>query len=422
MKPYREIKGNDLFVHQHQGQTRATDSEARFPCVLAGTQGGKTCYGPDWVYDEIQRINAEQGPPENGATYDFLVVTATYPLLNLKLLPEFCYVFKTLYRLGEYKKGSKEFIFHDGSWRIIFGSADNSDSLESATAKGAWLDEAGQKRFGRDSWDAVLRRLSINRGRALITTTIYLFDWLKYEVYDRAMAGNKDYDIIQFESRMNPNFPEEEWEDAKSRLPKWKFDMFYRGVFSKPAGMIYDSFDDDKCRIKRFEIPQEWPRYVGCDFGGVNTAAVWYAKNPETGDLYAYREYLAGGLTAKGHSQEWAKLSTDEDVIMWVGGSKSEDQWRREFRNAGIHIRQPSVSDVEVGINRVYGYHKRNQLYVFDDLGIYLDQKGSYSRELDDNNEPTEKIADKETYHLMDAERYVLSQLSQGSRVAISSV
>jgi len=422
MKPFREIRNGEVKINLHPGQTRAADSDARFPCVLAGTQSGKTCWGPEWVYDEIQRINLRSGPPPPGQTHDFLIVTASFPLLNLKLLPEFLYTFKTLYNLGEYAKNDKAFNFHDGSWRIIFGSADNADSLESATAKGAWLDEAGQKRFGRDSWDAVLRRLSINRGRALITTTVYLFDWLKYEVHDKALKGDPDYELIQFESIMNPAFPREEFEDARARLPKWKFDMFYRGVYSKPAGMIYDAFDEDVCKIKRFPIPQEWPRYVGCDFGGVNTAAMWYAKNPETQRLVAYREYHKGGLTAKGHAMEWLKLSEGEDVVLWCGGSKSEDQWRREFRNAGIVIKTPSVSDVEVGINRVYGYHAKDEIDVFDDLLGYLDEKGSYSRQLDDNNEPTEKIDDKEKYHRMDAERYVLSQLSQGARVAFGEV
>jgi len=40
----------------------------------------------------------------------------------------------------------------------------------------------------------------------------------------------------------------------------------------------------------------------------------------------------------------------------------------------------------------------------------YLDQKLSYSRDLNDRFEPTDKIHDKESYHLMDAERYILSE------------
>ncbi len=48
---------------------------------------------------------------------------------------------------------------------------------------------------------------------------------------------------------------------------------------------------------------------------------------------------------------------------------------------------------------------------VFNTLKKYLDQKGSYARELDDNNQPTEEIEDKNTYHLLDAERVLFADL-----------
>ena len=44
-----------------------------------------------------------------------------------------------------------------------------------------------------------------------------------------------------------------------------------------------------------------------------------------------------------------------------------------------------------------------NQILVFDDLHGFLDELQSYSRELDEMGEPTEKIEAKETFHLLDA-------------------
>jgi len=71
----------------------------------------------------------------------------------------------------------------------------------------------------------------------------------------------------------------------------------------------------------------------------------------------------------------------------------------------------PPIRDVEVGIQRVYGYHKRNQIRVMNTLSKYLDQKGSYARKLNDMNEPTEEIENKNYYHMMDAERVLFSYL-----------
>ena len=56
-------------------------------------------------------------------------------------------------------------------------------------------------------------------------------------------------------------------------------------------------------------------------------------------------------------------------MLIAYGGAKSlKGQWRDEFSAAGLYIGEPAVSDVEVGINRVYGTIKRTELRIFDDL------------------------------------------------------
>ncbi|HEY85648.1 MAG TPA: terminase, partial [Chloroflexi bacterium] len=333
---------------------------------------------------------------------DYMIVTPSYPLLQLKALPETLRWFKDVLRLGEYKTQQRVFVVsktgekrlwgkaQETPTRIIFGYAAEPESLESATAKAAWLDEAGQRRFKSESWEAIRRRLSIHQGRILITTTPYNLGWLKQRIYDAWKAGDKEIDVIRFESRANPLFKQKEWESAKAHLPRWKFDMFYRAIFTRPAGLIYDVFDEAAHKCPRFPIPDEWARYIGLDFGGVNTAAIFYAKDPKSGRLYAYREYKAGGRTAAGHTA--AILHNEPMPAAVVGGSLGEQQWRDEFIAAGLPIQAPRISEVEVGIDRVYGSHAQGKIMVFDDLSGYLDEKLSYSRAVDANGQPTEKI------------------------------
>jgi hypothetical protein len=95
-----------------------------------------------------------------------------------------------------------------------------------------------------------------------------------------------------------------------------------------------------------------------------------------------------------------------------IGGAKSEGQWRSEFAAGGLPIYDPPISDVEVGISRVYAMLKTGALVFFDDLTGTLDQMESYSRVLDDRGEPTEAIEDKSTYHYLDALRYVACELA----------
>lgn len=411
-QPYHVTRDGGMSLNFHAGQWQAWDSGKRFVIVLAGTQGGKTSFGPHWLYREIR----QRGPG------DYLVVTPTYPLLKLKALPEFLHIFQTLLKLGTHAKADKVFTFdamgERRTWgneqetptRVIFGHAQDPESLESATAKAAWLDEAGQNKFKLASFEAIMRRLSLAQGRILITTTPYNLGWLKQLFWDMQQERD-DIDVIRFDSTQNPAFPVEEMERARRDLPRWKFDMFYRAIFTRPAGLIYDNFDEKANVVRPFAIPDEWPRYLGLDFGGVNTAGVFLAHDVENDLYYLYREYLTGGKTAAQHAA--ALLANEPKTPVCYGGTKSEGQWRREFQVGGLTVREPPVSDVEVGIDR--GYALLSKLRIFNTCAGLLDELATYSRELDDMGEPTEKIADKNTFHRLDAYRYVATRLAGGT-------
>jgi hypothetical protein len=220
-------------------------------------------------------------------------------------------------------------------------------------------------------------------------------------------------DVVQFDSTENPAFPAEEFEEHRRTLPKWQFEMRFRGLFSRPAGAIYDCFDRDVHVIEPFKIPDHWRRYGGLDFGGVHTAAVFLAEDPDTGTLYLYREYMAGNRKAADHTKHL--LRGEKEPPRFFGGSQSEDQWRREFRAAGLTIGTPQkdLRDVEVGINRVYAFLKDAMLKIFNTCTVVIEDLVSYSRKLDDAGDPTEEIKDKSTYHAADACRYILGSMKK---------
>ena len=189
---------------------------------------GKTSFGPHWLYREIQRC----GPG------DYLIASPTFVLAEKKLIPELLLLFKEWLKLGDYNKSSHCFTFArhvsmrtfrnaDKPTNVWIGAADHPNSLESATVKAAWLDEPGQKEFRLDSWHAILRRLSLAQGRALLTTTPYDLGWLKQHIYDRwkrinsplEKPGDRDFRVIRFDSTENPQFPQEEFERARNSIP-----------------------------------------------------------------------------------------------------------------------------------------------------------------------------------------------------------
>lgn len=392
--------GEKLTINLHPGQTQAHESGKRFVFVIAGTQSGKTSYLPIWLDREVR---------EKGSG-DYLAVTATYDLLKLKFLPElqnyFCHFFGWQYSASEktiYKQ-DKPRIFT----RIICRSADAEGGLESASAKGALFDECGQDGVKVSAWEALQRRLSLSQGRVLGGTTPYNLGWLKTQVFDRWRNGDRDIQVVQFKSTMNPSFPKEEYERARRTLPAWKFEMFYNGNFSRPAGMIYEDFTELHI-IPAFDIPAAWPRYMGVDFGAVHTAKIWITQDPQSRLYYLYRESLEGGKTTAEHVAGVTKYN-ERNLRVW-GGSKSETQQRMDWSAAGLYVVEPPIWEVESGINRVIALLKEKKIFIFDTCKGVIDEFGTYSRELDANGQATDKIKDKNAYHHLDALRYVASGL-----------
>jgi hypothetical protein len=408
------IADDQLRLRLHPGQSRAWRSERRFVIVIAGTQSGKTSFLPWWLAREIQRC----GPG------DYIAATASFDLFKLKFLPVMRNTFEHLLKNGRYWAGDrvieiadpeKGFLAKQASdpmWaRIILRSAAAGSGLESATAKAALLDEAGMDEFSVEDWEAVLRRLSLFRGRVLLGTTPYNLGWLKTQVYDRWTEGDSDFEVIQFHSAMNPVFPKEEQERAKRTMPEWRYRMFYEGEFTRPAGMIYPDFDTEIHTCLPFDVPNSWPRYVGVDFGGANTATLILAHDREADRYFVMSEDLSGDRSTVQHVAAVKERLAGQNLTAAWGGAKSETQPRMDWGTAGLEVLEPRVSDVEAGIDRVTELLKERRLQVFKTCKGLIDEFGSYRRKLDANGQPTEEIENKRAFHRLDALRYVASGL-----------
>lgn len=397
-----------------------------------------TTYGPHWMFDEIYDPDIGMGGG------DYLAVTATYDLFKLKMLPSILDVFDGIYDMGKYWSGMRVIELRDPTtgeywakraddtmWgRIILRSADALAGLESSTAAAAWLDEVGQDAFTNAAYNAIKRRLALRRGRILMTTTLYAYNWFLTRMVKPTLAtgtteyvysdmGDIDYTdsedtnttLVQFDSTINPLFSKEEYIEAQNNLSEEEFSMFYRGRETTRRFLIYSNFSLEKHTTKRFHIPETWARYVGIDFGGTHTAAVFYAEDPETKILYGYKEYLGGHKTIKQHVADM--LSEEFSMPVCYGGARSEGQWRAEFAQAGLQINKPTIEDVDVGISRVYAQHEMDGIIYFDNLAMILEEKSSYRRKRSPDGSYTDEIMNKGSYHMLDCERYIISEIRQ---------
>jgi hypothetical protein len=416
-------------VKFHWGQALAYNSIRRRIAMIAGTQGGKTSFGPWWLWKEI-RVNGGG---------DYLAVTSSYDLFKLKMLPTMLEVFEDILGIGRYWTGDRILeLAHptdgflakksqDVMWgRVILRSAESAGGLESATAQAAWLDEAGQDNFRVLAWRAIKRRLALKQGKILFTTTLYNLGWLEREIMSpaeekgvtkkyRVGAGEllltdseeADTVLIQFDSVVNPEYPMEEFEEARNSLPEDEFEMQYRGRVSSLRTLIYDCFDARRDVVEEFEIPGNWKRWLGMDFGGTNMAGIFFAEDPVSGVMYGYRLYSEGKLSVQEHVN---KLNSLEDVeFIAFGGDTSEDHWRKEFGRAGLWINKPPGIGVDVGIQRVYAAKKKGLVKYFEDMWPIIDENQRYKRKTDENGNVTDEIQAKKSFHFLDAERYIIS-------------
>jgi hypothetical protein len=399
----------DVWLTTPQAEVR--ESRAPVTVMQAGTGSGKTCIGAYWLWERLK----EFGPG------DYLVAAPTYPLFGPRVLPELKEWFIHT-GWGEFKQGStiappmitsRE---RDGNneplYRIFLGSAKNPESLESATVKAAWIDELAQKQFTRQAWEAIQRRTAFYNAPVLGTTTLYgVTSWYKTDIYDPWVAGDERINIIMAASISNPAYPRDRFEYAQKTMPYWKFAMFHLGRYEKPLGVIYDSFHEDTQVIDRFAVPEEWFYYTGHDFGSNNTAAVGLAQDPQTGLMYVTWEYHPGPKSPAGHAQAWKDWGQGKHIMGRFGGSHQEEEQRNLYTAAGWPISEPPVRTVEAGIEKVYSWLARNQVFVFRDCHEFLEEILTYSRELDDNYAVTDIIQDKSRFHLMDSFRYLLGSL-----------
>lgn len=415
-----------LTIYLHEGQRRAWESDRRFVFMIAGKQSGKTIFGPLWLLKMIQMLGGG----------DYLAISATYDLFKLKLLPALKQFFVHDLGIARYWAGDRILELRDPStgefgatyshehekmWgRIILRSADSEEGLQSASAKAAWMDEPGL--YGPEVWKDVRGRLSLAEGPALGTTTPYDLGWLKQQVYDLWVRGDPEIDVVQFSSRLSPFFSEAEYESLRRTMQDYQFRMDYDAEFGRPPAAILEDFvdadvSDGGHKYKRFIIPNEWPRMVAVDPGVVNPGKVWVAHDV-TRDIYHIYRAEKGGerRTSKEHAIFDVKRAQNagERVIWWAVGAKSEKYWREDYKAAGAQgVREPTVTDVEEGIDRMVQLIKEHRVVVADDLVEFVDEILRYARVIK-NGEVTREIKDKSTFHLIDAFRYFAVQVVKG--------
>jgi phage terminase large subunit len=69
------------------------------------------------------------------------------------------------------------------------------------------------------------------------------------------------------------------------------------GDWSVFSGQIFREWDRSRHIVKPFEIPEHWSKWRSLDWGyAAPMSCLWWAKDPDTGRMYVYRELYKTGL------------------------------------------------------------------------------------------------------------------------------
>ncbi len=168
--------------------------------------------------------------------------------------------------------------------------------------------------------------------------------------------------LVQATWRDNaPHLTEEAKRDLEASIPPYQRSARIGGIPQLGAGIVYPIPDED-ILAEGVKVQPHWPRGYTLDVGWQRTAALWRAKNPDTGVSYFYDEYYRGEADPEIHAAAIRRRG------QWIPGridpaargrsQKDGEQLLKIYRELiygsdrtlGVQLLQPAVNTVESGI------------------------------------------------------------------------
>ena len=289
-----------------------------------------------------------------------------------------------------------------GVSRVVLKSYDqNIDAFMGGAINFIWLDEEPPLKIFTE---CIVRTMTTG-GRVLMTFTPVrglsetVQHFMPAGCIPEPMPANCY--IVQATWDDAPHLSEDQKRELYEALPPHQRDARSKGIPALGAGAIYP-VPESEITVEPFAIPDHWPRAYGLDVGWNRTAAVWGAKDPDTGMVYLYSEYYRGEAEPSVHA---AAIKARGDWIPGVidpaargRGQADGRQLLQDYIDLGLDV-DVANNAVESGIYRGWELLSTGQLKVFSTMTNWLNEYRIYHRD------EKGRIV-KERDHLIDASRY----------------
>lgn len=232
-----------------------------------------------------------------------------------------------------------------GESRIALRGFENVETARGQQFDFLVIDEVASMKGWEYAWQAILEpTLAFREGKALFISTPQGYNHF-YELYKLGQEDSPIYKSWQFTSYENPYLPKERIEQAKKNSTEDYFMQEYMADFRKHTGLAHKTWDRAINLLDEFDVPKEWTRARGFDFGELHyTASVRVAIDNDD-NWFVENCYLNNTANVKGHAE--AILAEDYGygfVPKW--GDPSGKSWIEDFKIHEIHI---EIANKEVG-------------------------------------------------------------------------
>lgn len=199
-------------------------------------------------------------------------------------------------------------------WPIIFAAGSNPGGIGHGAVKSRFIDVAPPETLYTD----------LETGE----TRIYI------------PAKVDDHPIESFRESYSKKLNAISDPDLKRALRDGDWDVF--------AGQVFTEWRREKHVVEPFKIPDHWPKWKGYDHGyNSYAAALWFARDPQTGRTYIYRELYVSQMGVSAIANQIKMLEAGENVMpnladpaIWkgAGNQNTGDTVAAMFAKEGVNF------------------------------------------------------------------------------------
>ena len=305
-------------------QLKVANDPHRFRVICSGRRSGKSV---------LARLTLLKWALTNVGTY--YLVSPTYRQAKEIHWREFR---KEVPRLWVVKSNETELSIQLKNGSILeLKGAENPDALRGVKLRGLVIDEIASIRNWDWLWQEVLRpTLTDYEAPAIFISTPKGYNHF-YDLFQQGQRNDVHYKSWRFTSYDNPYIPKQEIDNAKAELTEDTFAQEYLADFRKFTGLAITQFQREIHLIEPFEVPSEWSRGRGFDYGSKDPTASLRVAIDNEDNWFIERAYKQRSSTIQEHAT--TILAQDYNLgFIPIYGDPSGDQWEKEFAQYNLHI------------------------------------------------------------------------------------